>query len=391
MLGDMKEKKHYHVLAVYSLEHKSGREHFSGLMDEMSRKNWRLSTVRPGRYFSCGELVNEYGETYDGLILSMPGTDDVMERIARSDIPTVLINIADRRISARHGNFAAIWSDNADIGRRAAFHLLERGEFKSAGYVHWYSQRFYSDERLNAFRQTMKRAGHETEVFPGADFGDGREYLRRWLRGLPKPAALMASTDMRAAEIINICREEGIAVPSQVAVIGADNDVSQHGKCGMSISSVTDNARLLGRQAVRELDFLFRHPKWEGRPHEVVIPAGEVFVGESTARSVSAAHLVKMAGDYIAENLGRNISPVDVVAHLGCSRSLAELRFSQMEGKTIRKAIEDVRLDEVRRRIGNGETVGSIVKSMQFTSANQLYRIYKRHFGCTMVRKIRSP
>lgn len=101
-----KGKEHYHVLAVYSLEHKSGREHFSGILDEMSGKNWRLSTVRPGRFFSCKELVNEYGEPYDGFILSMPGTDGAMERIACSDTPTVLVNITDRRLSARRGNFA---------------------------------------------------------------------------------------------------------------------------------------------------------------------------------------------------------------------------------------------------------------------------------------------
>ena len=152
----------------------------------------------------------------------------------------------------------------------------------------------------------------------------------------------------------------------------------------MTISSVSVNSRLLGQQAVRELEFLFRHPKWKGRPHEIVIPAGEVFVGESTARSVSAAHLVKLAHDYINENCTRDISPADVVAHLGCSRSLAELRFSQVEGMTIRKAIENVRLNEAQRCLQNGDRVRDVVAKMRFTSANQFYRIYKRHFGHTI-------
>ena len=179
----------------------------------------------------------------------------------------------------------------------------------------------------------MKRGGYDTTVFPGRNIPEtSSDDLRRWLKELPKPAAIIAAADIRAAEIITICREEGIAVPSQVAVIGSDCDVSQHAKCGMTISSVSINSRLVGQQAVRELDFLFRHPKWKGRPHEIVIPAGEVFVGESTARSVPAAHLVRMALDYINENRARDISPADVVAHLGCSRSLAELRFAQIEG-----------------------------------------------------------
>ena len=138
----MKEKENYHILAVYSLEHKSGRKHFSAILDELSIRNWRLSTVRPGRYFSCKELISESGEPYDGIILSMPGTDGVMEKIANSDIPTVLVNIADRRITAQRSNFSSIWHDNADIGKRAALHLLQHGEYKCVGFVHWHSHRF---------------------------------------------------------------------------------------------------------------------------------------------------------------------------------------------------------------------------------------------------------
>ena len=93
--------------------------------------------------------------------------------------------------------------------------------------------------------------------------------------------------------------------------------------------------------------------------------------------------LVKIARDYIDENRMQDLSPADVVAHLGCSRRLGELRFSQICGNTIRMSIEKARMDEAQRRIQAGETVNAIVKTMHFTSANQFYRIYKRHFGHT--------
>ena len=277
---------------------------------------------------------------------------------------------------------ASVWTDNADIGRRAAKHLLERGEYKSAGYVHELEYQFYSVERMTAFRQTMKRGGCETSVFPeGPDFFNR---LRMWVRELPKPAAVMAVSDMRAADVINACRAERISVPSQVAVVGVDHDVSQHEKCGMSISSVVINSRMMGHQAVRELNFLFHHPKLNSRPHEVLIPAKEVFAGESTARSVSAARLVKIALDFISENRHRAVTPEEVVARIGCSRRLAELRFSQIAGTTIHLAIEKARMEEVQKRLKAGANANVIAKELQFTSANQLYRIYKRHFGQTM-------
>jgi AraC-like DNA-binding protein len=63
---------------------------------------------------------------------------------------------------------------------------------------------------------------------------------------------------------------------------------------------------------------------------------------------------------------------------------LAELRFSQICEKTIRRAIEDAKMEEAKRRLKGGATANEIVKSLRFTSANQFYRIYKRHFGHTI-------
>ncbi|MBQ3289390.1 MAG: substrate-binding domain-containing protein [Kiritimatiellae bacterium] len=341
--------------------------------------------------------MNEFGKTYDGFILSMPGTDEVMEKVVKSRIPTVLANITDRRLSARCNAIANVWTDNADIGRRAAKHLIERGDYKSAGFVHERDDQylpkdflFYSIERMMAFRQTMKRdGGCETSVFPDKTSPaplspkDFFEQLRTWIRALPKPAAVMAASDMCAADVINACKAECIPVPSQVSVIGVDYDISQHAKCGMSISSVIPNLRMMGRQVVKELDFLFKHPKWKGRPHEVLIPAKDVFAGESTARSVPATHLVNIALEFISANCTKDLTPSDVIAHLGCSRRLAELRFSQVSHTTIHKAISNARLNEVQRRIRHGESVSNIVKAMHFASAKQLYQMYKRHFGHT--------
>ena len=392
MSSSSRKKVRRNVLAVYSLRDFACQEHFVGLLEEMFKTaNWHLDTVRPGKFFTERELVNEDGKPFDGYILSMPGTDAVMKRIAASGAPTVLVNITDRRLSARSDFVASVWTDNADIGLRAAEHLLDRGEYNAAGYVHELGVPFYSTERMTAFRARMKRNRIETSVFPENTDSHKRlsperffERLREWVRDLPKPAAIMTCSDMRAADVINACRAEGISVPTQVAVVGVDNDAAQHAKCGMSISSVVLNMRTMGRTAVRELEFLFAHPKWRGRPHEILIPAKEVFSGESTARSISAAKLVNMAQAFINGNRMRRISPDDVAAHLGCSRKLAELRFSQICGTTLRMAIENARMEEAQGRLKRGEAVNDIVKTMGFTSANQFYRIYKRHFGRTV-------
>ena len=371
-------KDSYNVMAVYSLTPWSGRDLFAGTLEEISnKKNWRLHTTRPGRFFSRRELLDENGDGFDGFIISMPGTDSVMEEIAKSNIPTVLVNITDRRLAARTKAVSTVWLDNADVGRQAAKHLLEQGAYKSAGFVHDDGIPFYSTERMAAFRHLMKKNHLETSVFP--DNGD----LRAWVRELPKPAAVMAASDMRAADLIIACREAGIPVPEQIAVIGVDNDASQHKRCGMSISSVVVGLREMGAAAVRELDFLFRHPNFGGRLRETLVPASRIFTGESSMRSAASYRVAEEALELIEKSKIRSISPTEIASQLGCSRQFADRCLSAICGKTLSKAIEDARMNEARRRLQDGCSVGAIVKSMEFTSANQFYRIYKRHFGHT--------
>ena len=133
----MNAKDYRNILAVCMVRNFAGREFLMGVLEEISNmQNWRLEIAGSGRAFSERDLTNEDGEPFDGYILSMTGADSVMGRIAASRTPTVLVNITDKRLAARSDAVASVWTDNADIGRRAAQHLLDRGSYKSAGYVH---------------------------------------------------------------------------------------------------------------------------------------------------------------------------------------------------------------------------------------------------------------
>ena len=194
----------------------------------------------------------------------------------------------------------------------------------------------------------------------------------------------MACNDRRAADVINACKAEGISVPNQISVIGVDNDILQHQRCGMSISSVIVAFKALGAAAINELEFLFRHPNFQGRRREVLIPANGIYVGESTMQSATTAHIAEDAINLIRDNITNGISPEEIANHLGYSRRFVDKCLSAVYGKPLHKAIEDMRLDEAQRLLQDGAKVSDIIKSMHFTSANQFYRIFKRHFGKTV-------
>ncbi len=48
--------------------------------------------------------------------------------------------------------------------------------------------------------------------------------LTAWVRSLPKPVGVLCCYDIRGRQLIEICAQNQIAVPEQVAVLGVDND-----------------------------------------------------------------------------------------------------------------------------------------------------------------------
>lgn len=79
------------------------------------------------------------------------------------------------------------------------------------------------------------------------------------------------------------------------------------------------------------------------------------------------------------------IRPNDVIAHVGVSRSLLNLRFRQVCGKSINEDILDVRLAEVRRQLEKtGHTILQIGRDCGFNDPDHLKRIFKKRFGTSM-------
>lgn len=378
------------ILAVFSLKDKAGRDMFTGLLQAMSdRFDWELHMVEPGATFARKHVL---GQHYDGFIVSMPGTDDAMKALARTKTPTVLIDIADPAVARRCDAVSFVWTDNTDIGRRGAEHLLSRGaQLASYGFVHEIERHFYSQEREIAFRHRIKEAGAASTSYqaPEPTARTFQAGLRDWLRALPKPAGIMAASDMRAEDVINVCRDEGIGVPNQVAVVGVDDDLAISARSTCTISSVLPDFFELGRQSVLELDFLFRHSRRQSHLRETVIPAKTVVRRQSSSFTHRNVTLVENAQAFIKEKAATSLRADDVARHLGRPRALVEREFREMAGMSIRQAIEAERLklaSQLRKR--ERLSIQDIATRLHFTSANQLSRIYKRHFGQTFTGRI---
>jgi AraC-like DNA-binding protein len=111
----------------------------------------------------------------------------------------------------------------------------------------------------------------------------------------------------------------------------------------------------------------------------------EVVRRESTCELSSAGRLVQKAVVYIDRHALEGIGVEDVVRHLGCSRRLADLRFRELQKRSILQAITERRLDEVKRRLRETrEKIDSIAAACGYTNPNYLKNLFKKRFAMSM-------
>ena len=117
----------------------------------------------------------------------------------------------------------------------------------------------------------------------------------------------------------------------------------------------------------------------------VLMDSGDVVERESTRPVAPGVHLARRIQAFIDEHFKDGISVSDVPAKLHVSRRLAELRFSEVTGKTIREAIEDRRLAEIKRYLSSTSLpIAKISRLCGLRNDLWIKYVFKRRFGMTM-------
>jgi len=189
----------------------------------------------------------------DGFIARIE-TDEIAGALRRTKLPVVDVS------AARHlPDIPWVETDDAAIAELAIKHLLDRG-FRNLAYCgdpgfNW------SKWRRDNFRNLAESAGVTAHLYdslsrndPKYSWNRERRGLAKWLSGLPRPVGIFACYDIQAQKILEVCRELGIAVPEQVAVLGVDNDALLCELADPPLSSVICNTHRTGFEAAALLD-----------------------------------------------------------------------------------------------------------------------------------------
>ena len=372
-----------------------GREQLSGVFDYVNRNpHWSLQIINARTDITNGVLYNAMKDA-DGLILAIAYDHDRLVDRLINENPRLKMVIANDHLVPlfeKNPRCRTLLIDSVSVGKDAVRYFNSLGHFASYGFVHGAIRYPWSIEREDGFRAALPRNA-PLFVFPQRRLVDiedkaatpviSHDELAKWLGNLPKPTAVFGANDLFAREVLTICRQMGLNVPKQVTVIGCDNDPLIWSSASPHLSSLQLPFRELGFKAAEMLDKLLRGRKPPLRT--IRVGGTHLFERESSAHIPPATALVENAREYIKEHACNGIGAIDVIRHAGASRSLLELRFRQVCGKSILEDILDVRLAEVQRQLEKtNRSILQIGRDCGFNAPNYLKRLFKKRFGTSM-------
>ncbi len=273
--------------------------------------------------------------------------------------------------------------DNGAIGRMAATHFLG-GRHRNFAFVGIEGAGF-SLRRGRAFADTLAAAGHECARLdlpgPGASTG-GDSHLTQWLRSLAKPCAVFATHDECSLRLATLCRDAGLRIPEDLAVLGVDNDTLICDLAWPKLSSIAVPSRRVGFEAARRLRGILAGETID--PDPLLLPPSRVITRHSTDEHRTEDAVVNRALAYLRDHLRRGVNVDDLARGIGVSRRLLERRFRRTLGRTPLEEIQRARMERARvLLLESGQTLDAIAAQCGCADASQLVLRFRRATGQT--------
>ena len=358
------------------------------LMREGRRKGWRFVWLNPSdapdesaRVAKILEIVKPSGIVSNDIHATM----DLLPK----GFPMVLVD--SRR---KTSGVPVVRHDNASFGVAAADTLLGQGsEFAVFGLAD--RKCYWSVVRERAFAERIRAAGltcrhaHFDMWLDNPYFA--LEDVQKKLAELKRPVSIFAVSDWVADVVMMAAESLGWQCPKDFRLLGVDDDELICMRSSVALSSIRPDWEQGGRLAFEALDLQLRGEKPE---REYLYGAVGVVRRASTRAPYRRPKdtRVEKALAFIATEYASPLSVGDIVAVMGCSRRLAELRFRQETGQTIAEALESARCDRLFLELKRKDVdLAALPEICGFRSAAALRGCFRRRTGMSMTEWRASP
>jgi len=319
-----------------------------GMLDySREQENW-MFTRAPEALSPSIEWLRDWPG--DGAFILVTTPED--RAIARK-LRMPVVNLAGHLAEA---GVPSVTVDHFQIGQVAAEHLLER-RFRRFGF-YGTRAKWFSVQRCEGFVGAVRRAGCSCTVLEvedmlraGTKWTDEEKQLEKWLRQMTPPVGILASTDLRATMLLDVCHRLGLRVPEEVALVGVDNDVVACELCDPPLSSVSRNDWKVGWIAGELLSRLM-----EGAPESgsiKVAPEGVIPRRSSETLAIEDPEIAAIV-QRIRQDLDQPFGVERLLEGCGLSRRRLEHRFRLALGCSPYAFINAQRVERAKRLLTDG-------------------------------------
>ena len=371
------------VLFFHTSRRQSWQKEQDGAFRFARMRGWRIQVVEPARTKPrVRELVDLWNPV--GCIVECSGEkSDYFDPVDFADVPTVFLG-RDPRTLPKWASF--INPSPKGPGEMSALEFLKAG-IRSFAFVASSGNHFWSRDREAEFRRILHLHGMDCAVFGRKEtFRTEKARTKAcadFLKALPKPCGVMAENDYTAVYVLDVARRLKIVVPSQLAIVGVDNDPQLCENARPKLSSVHLDFEQAGFRTCEVLSKLVAD-QTSGPIRETYGAVGIIRRGSTSAGSGAPPRVMKMLA-YIREHACDGISAADIAAQIPGSRRLAEMDFLRATGHTIMDELMHVRFEHVEALLHSpSQQLGAIANRCGWKTENALRAAFLKRYGMSM-------
>lgn len=216
---------------------------------------WRITFEDRGL---TDELPVDFDSWKGDGILSRSVSPEMYKKLLKKKKP--IVELFGDQISL----FPEVCTDEEASAKMAAEHFRSRG-LKHLGF-YAYGTPWWITIRRDLFVDQAREMNMSCSVSPDCigetqaetsypRWKEGyRKSMSDWLLSLPKPVGIWCAADIQALKLTQACRELGLSIPDQVAILGTGNDSLLCNMTTPNLSSLDINGEEVGFAAAKLLE-----------------------------------------------------------------------------------------------------------------------------------------
>ncbi|MFO7936861.1 MAG: DNA-binding transcriptional regulator [Kiritimatiellia bacterium] len=367
-----------HVLVLIESSRQSGREYIRGIAEYAHHFGpWHFHWATQDLAALKRPLKKKH---FDGIIARDVA---LIKHAVSPGTPMIVL----RYTTMGNDDMLFVGTDDMTISRTVVDHFIRRG-FKNFAFCgvrgcDWSVKRKYHFKKcLNESRFALQEFEFLCLQYRSGFNSRETARIKKWLLQLPRPVAVMAANDDTGLLFVQFCREVGLRVPEDCAVVGVDNDPIVCGLSDPPLSSIELKFHEAGYRAASVLDLMMRGERSDRMKINSMV--GNLVVRQSSDIVAVDDPSVVAALRFIQNNSFRSLNVDEIVRVSGVSRRALETRFRYYLAKTIKGIYREIRGDHIARVLSQTVmSIDEVAEQCGFEETSHFIRFFKSVKGAT--------